>query len=109
MPALSWSQIQRMAVRCGATVPEELASRLRAVEADAERSALLDDIAYPLKAKPEFSHGAAFFSRFRDLVSTGFWTSKIGIADLKYLGNVANPLWNGCPDECYTHLGVNRA
>jgi hypothetical protein len=76
--------------------------------ADAERSALLDDIAYPLKAKPEFSHGVAFFSRFRDLVSTGFWTSKVGIADLKYIGNVANPLWTGCPDECYTHLGVTK-
>ncbi len=39
MPALSWSQIQRMAVRCGAAIPEALASRLRSVEADAERSA----------------------------------------------------------------------
>ena len=76
---------------------------------EAERTALLDDIAYPLKAKPEFSHGVAFFSRFRDLVSTGFWTSKMGIADLQYVGNVANPLWNGCPDECYTHLGVSKA
>jgi len=76
---------------------------------DAERSALLDDIAYPLKAKPEFSHGVAFFSRFRDLVATGFWTSKMGIADLKYLGNVPNPGWQGCPDACYTHLGVTKA
>ncbi len=50
----------------------------------------------------------AFFSRFRDLVSTGFWTSKMGIADLQYVGNVAT-LWNGCPDECYTHLGVSKA
>jgi hypothetical protein len=76
---------------------------------DAQRIALLDDIAYPLKASPEFSHGVAFFSQFRDLVATGFWTSKMGIADLKYVGNVPNPGWDGCPDACYTHLGVTKA
>jgi gluconate 2-dehydrogenase gamma chain len=77
--------------------------------ADAERTALLDDIAYPMRAKPEVSHGVAFFSRFRDLVATGFFTSKMGIDDLKYIGNVPNPMWDGCPNECYTHLGVTKA
>ncbi len=77
--------------------------------AAAERTALLDDIAYPRAARPEFSHGVAFFSRFRDMVATGFWTSKMGIADLQYMGNVANPGWDGCPDACYTHLGVTKA
>jgi hypothetical protein len=77
--------------------------------ADAERAAILDDIAYPRKASPEFSHGVAFFSRFRDMVATGFWTSRIGIDDLQYKGNVPNPMWEGCPDNCYTHLGVTKA
>ena len=76
---------------------------------DAQRAELLDDIAYPKTARPEFSHGVAFFSRVRDLVATGFWTSKMGIADLQYQGNVPNPGWNGCPDGCYTHLGVTKA
>ena len=71
----------------------------------AQRTEVLDAIAYPKKTTPELSQGAAFFTRFRDLVATGFWTSKMGIADLKYLGNVPN-VWNGCPDECLTHLGV---
>ncbi len=75
---------------------------------EAQRTELLDDIAYPKTAKPEFSHGVAFFSRFRDMVATGFWTSKMGIADLQYQGNVPNPGWNGCPDGCYTHLGVTK-
>lgn len=39
MPALSWAQIQRMAVRCGASIPESLAEELRAAGEDAERSA----------------------------------------------------------------------
>ena len=71
--------------------------------------ALVDDIAYPRKASPEFSHGVAFFSRFRDAVATGFFTSKMGITDLQYMGNVPNPGWDGCPDNCYTHLGVTKA
>ncbi len=74
-----------------------------------QRIALVDDIAYPRKASPEFSHGVAFFSRFRDAVATGFFTSKMGITDLQYMGNVPNPGWDGCPDNCYTHLGVTKA
>ena len=77
--------------------------------AEAQRTELVDDIAYPRKAKPEFSHGVAFFSRFRDIVATGFWTSKMGIQDLQYMGNVPNPSWDGCPDTCYAHLGVTKA
>ena len=77
--------------------------------AEADRTALLDAIAYPMQAKAELSHGVAFFSRFRDLVATGFFTSKMGIEDLKYIGNVPNPMWAGCPDACYTHLGVTKA
>jgi gluconate 2-dehydrogenase gamma chain len=75
---------------------------------DAERTAILDDIAYPRKASPGLSHGVAFFSRFRDMVATGFWTSRIGIEDLQYKGNLPNPGWEGCPDNCYAHLGVTK-
>ena len=73
--------------------------------AEAERTQVLDDIAYPAKARPEFSHGVAFFSRLRDMVATGFWTSKIGIEDLQYMGNRPTT-WDGCPDACLTHLGI---
>jgi gluconate 2-dehydrogenase gamma chain len=76
---------------------------------DAQRTEILDNIAYPRKAKPEMSHGVAFFTRFRNAVATGFFTSQIGIADLQYMGNVANPMWDGCPDATYTHLGVTKA
>lgn len=75
---------------------------------DAERAQVLDDIAYPRKGQPELSQGTAFFSRFRDLTATGFWTSRIGIEDLQYMGN-RPVMWDGCPDECLTHLGVKQA
>jgi Gluconate 2-dehydrogenase subunit 3 len=73
--------------------------------AASDRTAILDEIAYPKKAAPEVSQGAAFFTAFRNLVATGFFTSKIGIADLGYIGNVPT-VWNGCPEECLNHLGL---
>jgi gluconate 2-dehydrogenase gamma chain len=63
-----------------------------------EQIAVVDSIAYPEKAKPEFAQGVAFFNRMRDLVTTGFYTSEIGVKDLDYKGNVPNQ-WNGVPDD----------
>jgi hypothetical protein len=71
-----------------------------------QRAAVLDDIAWPQKAKPEFSHGVAFFNSFRDLTASGFWSSKMGVEDLKYMGNVMVPNWSGCPPEALKKLGV---
>jgi hypothetical protein len=71
-----------------------------------QRTAVLDDIAWPQKAKREFSHGVAFFNSFRDLTASGFWSSKMGVEDLKYMGNVMVPNWNGCPPDALKKLGV---
>ena len=74
---------------------------------DAERTAVLDDIAWPAKAKPEFSHGTAFFTNFRDLTASGFWTTRMGIDDLQYIGNRSVARWNGCSPEALKKLGVS--
>ncbi len=74
--------------------------------ADAERRQVLDDLAYPGKAALPLVPGAAFFGSFRDLTASGFWTSKMGIEDLQYLGNKAMADWKGCPSEALEHLGV---
>jgi hypothetical protein len=73
---------------------------------DAERTAVLDDIAWPKPAKPEFSAGVAFFNSFRDLTASGFWSSKMGVEDLKYMGNTMVPEWTGCPPEALRKLGL---
>ena len=73
-----------------------------------ERTAVLDDIAWPAKAKPEFARGVAFFNSFRDLTAAGFFSSKMGVTDLQYMGNVMVPEWKGCPDEALQRLGVTR-
>ncbi len=74
-----------------------------------QRRQILDDIAWPDRAKPEFSHGTAFFSRFRDLVGAGFFSSAVGWRDLRYEGNVFNPNWQGCPESAMKKLGVSHA
>jgi gluconate 2-dehydrogenase gamma chain len=74
---------------------------------DAERRQVLDDIAYPRRAKPEHAVGVAFFSRFRDMVASGFWSSQVGWQDLKYMGHVFNPNWQGCPKPALDKLGVS--
>src|SRR5260221_8336148 len=48
---------------------------------------VVEEIAYPEKAKPEVQQGVSFFNLMRDLTATGFFTSKIGIYDLAYIGN----------------------
>lgn len=76
---------------------------------EAERRRVLDEIAYPDDAAPEVAHGVAFFNRFRDLVASGFWTTKEGMADLGYVGNVAVHEWTGAPEAEMRRLGLEPA
>jgi hypothetical protein len=72
---------------------------------DEERRRVLDDIAYPAKARPEMTHGVRFFTALRDLVATGFWSSRVGVADLGYQGNRPSA-WDGAPAEVLKKLGL---
>jgi gluconate 2-dehydrogenase gamma chain len=90
---------------------------------EAERHALLDEISAPpfppadelldepdadeAPRLPMLSHGRAFFASFRDLVATGFWTTKMGMEDLQYMGNRYVAGWTGCPDEALKKIGVS--
>ncbi|MBA2562012.1 MAG: gluconate 2-dehydrogenase subunit 3 family protein, partial [Chitinophagaceae bacterium] len=59
---------------------------------------MVDEIAWPKKAKPEMAQGVAFFNLMRNLTATGFYTSEIGVKDIGYVGNRPNQ-WNGVPDD----------
>jgi gluconate 2-dehydrogenase gamma chain len=59
---------------------------------------MVDEIAWPKKAKPGMQQGIAFFNLMRNLVATGFYTSEMGVKDVGYIGNVPNQ-WNGVPEE----------
>jgi hypothetical protein len=75
---------------------------------DPERAVLLDAVAWPKKASAELSQGVAFFNSFRDLTAAGFFSSKIGVEDIQYLGNRYVVEWNGCPEEQLRKLGVDH-
>jgi hypothetical protein len=66
---------------------------------------MVDEIAWPEKAKPEMKQGVAFFNLMRNLVATGFFTSQMGVKDLGYAGNVPNQ-WNGVPDDVLKQYGL---
>ena len=74
-----------------------------------QREAIVNEIAWPGKAPAGMDDGVSFFNRFRDLTATGFWSSEMGVKDLRYIGNVFNPNWNGCPPEALRKLGVSYA
>ncbi|MEX2179739.1 MAG: gluconate 2-dehydrogenase subunit 3 family protein [Gemmatimonadaceae bacterium] len=74
---------------------------------DAQRRAILDDVAWPAKARPEMSQGVAFFTRFRDFTASGFFSSAMGWQDVQYIGNVSLPAWDGCPPAALAKLGVS--
>jgi outer membrane murein-binding lipoprotein Lpp len=71
---------------------------------DQQRLTMVDQIAYPEKAAPDMKFGVSFFNKMRDLVTTGFYTSEMGVKDLGYMGNVPNQ-WNGVPDDVLKQYG----
>jgi gluconate 2-dehydrogenase gamma chain len=71
----------------------------------AQQIEMVDAIAYPKKAAPEMKQGVAFFSLMRNLTASGFYSSKIGIADIGYVGNTPNK-WNGVPDDVLKQYGL---
>ena len=73
----------------------------------ADRLQIVDDIAWPAKAKPAHAAGVRFFSAFRDLTASGFFTSRIGVKDIGFKGNVPQSYWTGCPGNAERHLKVS--
>jgi gluconate 2-dehydrogenase gamma chain len=77
-------------------------------ECDAAQHAnLLDDLAWPRKAPEALKEGAGYFVSFRNLTLTGFWSTRVGIDDLQYIGNTVVPKWEGCPPAALAKLGVS--
>jgi hypothetical protein len=71
-----------------------------------QRTTVLDDIAWPRRAKPEVQAGVRFFNNFRNFTASGFWSSKMGVDDLQYMGNRPIAQWNGCPPPALAKLRV---
>jgi gluconate 2-dehydrogenase gamma chain len=72
-----------------------------------QKTELLDQIAYPYKAKAEMAQGVAFFNRMRDLTASGFWSSEMGTKDIGYAGNAPNK-WLGVPADVLKQYGMEN-
>ncbi|MGH8193756.1 MAG: gluconate 2-dehydrogenase subunit 3 family protein [Woeseiaceae bacterium] len=70
-----------------------------------EKAALLDTIAFSDKAASELADQVEFFRRFRYLTVGAFYTTKAGIDEVGYIGNVAiSGEYPGPSDEAMAHL-----
>lgn len=70
-----------------------------------ERVAICDDLS---AAKPasQFEEAAKFFARYRALTAGGYYTTPVGMKDLRYVGNVAMTTFDGPPPELMKKLGL---
>lgn len=73
----------------------------------AQQIELIDQIAYPNKAKAEMQQGVAFFNRMRDLTASGFYSTEMGTKDIGYIGNAPNK-WEGVPLDVLKQYGMEN-
>lgn len=71
-----------------------------------EQISIVDEIAYPKKAKPEVSQGVSFFNTMRDLTASGYYTTKEGITEIGYVGNRPG-VWTGVPEDVWKAYGFS--
>lgn len=72
---------------------------------DAQRAAICNDIS-GANPKAELAKAAEFFKRYRSLTAGGFYTTPVGMKDLRYVGNVALTSFEGPPVEVLKKLGL---
>ena len=72
---------------------------------EAQQLEIVKEIAYPELARPEMKQGVAFFDRMRFLTASGFYTTKMGIDDIGYVGNKPNT-WPGVPQDVLAQYGL---
>lgn len=77
------------------------------VTPEASQKEILDTIAFYDTEIPMDDHPleVQFFNLMRNLTLTGYYTSKVGIKDLGYKGNMPN-IWDGVPQEVLDQHGM---
>ncbi len=77
--------------------------------AEAERVQIVELVAWPARAAADLASQVSFFNRLRDLTASAFFSSRMGVEDLGYIGNVFNPNWQGAPEAALRELNVSYA
>jgi hypothetical protein len=73
----------------------------------AGQTAICDDIALVAKAAPERQEAARFFVTLRVLTTGAFYTTREGMRDVGYVGNVPLESFDGPPPALRAHLGLD--
>jgi len=71
-----------------------------------QKTAICDDLADPNRVAPEFGTAAKFFTRFRELTASGFYTTPEGMKDIGYVGNMPLASFDGPPATVLRKLGL---
>lgn len=72
----------------------------------AAQMSLCEDICSESRAAAALREAAHFFARYRDLTAGGFYSSPVGRADLRYIGNVPLASFEGPPLALLQSLGL---
>ncbi len=73
---------------------------------EAQQCQIADDICGKPAVKTEFRTQATFFTRFRYLAASGYYTTPQGWKDIGYVGNVPTATFLGPTREALRHLGL---
>jgi hypothetical protein len=73
---------------------------------EVQKCAIADDICGKVPLKQELQDPQHFFSRFRDLAASGYYTTPQGWKDIGYVGNVPTLDFAGPTPEALRHLGL---
>jgi len=71
-----------------------------------QQTAICDDICGEEVKRPEWAEASRFFKRFRDLTAGGFYTTREGMLDVGYVGNVPLASFDGPGPEVLAKLGL---
>lgn len=71
-----------------------------------QRMEIIEEIAWPDKAKVEVASGVRFFNLLRNMTVSGFYTTEFGFKDIGYVGNKPN-VWDGVPQDVMDQFGVS--
>jgi hypothetical protein len=73
---------------------------------EGERTSICDEICFEPQAPQWLGRQAVFFTRFRDLVAGGYYTTPAGRKDVKYVGNVPLSQFDGPPPDVIRAVGL---
>lgn len=68
---------------------------------------IVEEVAWPQKAKPEYEGGVRWFNMLRNLTCSGYFSTEAGWKYMGYVGNQPN-VWDGVPQNVLDKHGLSN-